>query len=99
MLIHSDGAPFLACSVRVGYFYAVLPLGTPAKTFHVIVDTGSTVTYVPCNDCRHCGPDHDGAPFNPSQSPTAKWVGCGDAQCKAQVGGGRGRWHGYAGCG
>eukprot|EP00878_Enallax_costatus_P016920 GHUV01017762.1.p1 GENE.GHUV01017762.1~~GHUV01017762.1.p1 ORF type:complete len:346 (+),score=38.40 GHUV01017762.1:399-1436(+) len=68
-------------SVRVGYFYAVLPLGTPPKLFDVIVDTGSTVTYVPCNDCEHCG-THNDLPFNPSQSPTSKWLSCNDQQCK-----------------
>eukprot|EP00882_Tetradesmus_deserticola_P031565 GHRQ01035700.1.p1 GENE.GHRQ01035700.1~~GHRQ01035700.1.p1 ORF type:complete len:168 (+),score=28.71 GHRQ01035700.1:238-741(+) len=71
-------------SVSVGYFYAVLPLGTPPRQFHAIVDTGSTVTYVPCNDCRHCGV-HDGSPFNPSQSPTAKYLSCKDPQCSKQV--------------
>jgi hypothetical protein len=73
-----------ACSVRIGYFYAVLPLGTPPRQFHAIVDTGSTVTYVPCHDCRHCG-THNSAPFNPSQSPTAKYLSCKDPQCSRQV--------------
>lgn len=69
--------------MHVGYFYATLPLGTPPSYFNVIVDTGSTVTYVPCADCAHCG-RHDDAPFNPSASKTAKWVGCRDAACAAQ---------------
>jgi hypothetical protein len=37
------------------YFYATLRLGTPPKPFTVIVDTGSTITYVPCSTCRRCG--------------------------------------------
>ena len=41
------------------YFYATLHLGTPARQFAVIVDTGSTITYVPCASCgRNCGPHH-----------------------------------------
>ena len=41
------------------YFYATLHLGTPPKQFAVIVDTGSTITYVPCASCgRNCGPHH-----------------------------------------
>lgn len=37
------------------YFYTTLTLGTPPRTFALIIDTGSTVTYVPCADCTHCG--------------------------------------------
>jgi hypothetical protein len=51
--------------VREGYFYATLPLGSPAKAFGLIVDTGSTITYVPCHDCEHCGPNHYNEPYNP----------------------------------
>ena len=41
------------------YFYATLHLGTPARQFAVIVDTGSTITYVPCASCgKNCGPHH-----------------------------------------
>lgn len=39
------------------------------------------VTYVPCNDCKHCG-NHNDLPFNPSHSPTSNWLSCGDQQCK-----------------
>jgi hypothetical protein len=52
-------------SVREGYFYATLPLGSPAKHFSLIVDTGSTITYVPCHDCEHCGTNHYNQPYNP----------------------------------
>jgi len=51
--------------VREGYFYAALALGSPPQLFDVIVDTGSTITYVPCNDCQHCGPNHYNQPYNP----------------------------------
>ena len=44
---------------RRRYFYATLQLGTPAKSFEVIVDTGSTITYVPCSQCGdQCGSHH-----------------------------------------
>ncbi len=51
------------------YFYATLHLGTPARQFAVIVDTGSTITYVPCASCgRNCGPHHKAcAMFPPPQ--------------------------------
>lgn len=52
-------------SVREGYFYASLRLGSPPQRFGLIVDTGSTITYVPCHDCQHCGPNHYNTPYNP----------------------------------
>lgn len=36
----------------------MLGLGSPAQQFALIVDTGSTVTYVPCKSCTHCGKQH-----------------------------------------
>ena len=45
------------------YFYAELHLGTPPNRFHVIVDTGSTMTYVPCISCgSNCGTHHKVCP-------------------------------------
>jgi hypothetical protein len=37
------------------YFYARLALGTPPREYEAIIDTGSTITYVPCAGCKHCG--------------------------------------------
>lgn len=37
----------------------MLALGSPPLTFALIVDTGSTITYVPCSSCAtSCGPHH-----------------------------------------
>ena len=50
-----NGNPCVHCR----YFYATLLLGTPQRQFAVIVDTGSTITYVPCASCgKNCGPHH-----------------------------------------
>lgn len=38
-----------------GYYTTRLWIGTPPQRFALIVDTGSTVTYVPCSTCEHCG--------------------------------------------
>ena len=74
-----------------GYYYVDVSLGTPPKSFQVIVDTGSTLTYVPCVDCgSNCGA-HTGAPkFDPdpeSGSRTCERVRCGTEDC-----------HGVGGC-
>lgn len=38
------------------YYYATINLGTPPRPFTVIIDTGSTITYVPCSQCQQkCG--------------------------------------------
>lgn len=50
------------CSLRIGgsgrlyrYYTTRLWIGTPPQEFALIVDTGSTVTYVPCSNCVECG--------------------------------------------
>jgi hypothetical protein len=64
--------------VREGYFYATLPLGSPAMHFSLIVDTGSTITYVPCHDCQHCGTNHYNQPYNPRSVLCGVCVGGGE---------------------
>eukprot|EP00798_Chlamydomonas_sp_ICE-L_P005797 gene5797-6078_t len=78
-LLRSGYLP-LKGSVSMGYFYVQISLGTPAKVFALIVDTGSTITYVPCNDCAHCGSHFDAA-FNPSASSSVTRLACGIAAC------------------
>lgn len=66
-----------------GYFYSSLYLGTPAKKFSVIVDTGSTMTYVPCSTCGHgCGPNHQKSAFDPTASSTCASISCHSLDCK-----------------
>jgi hypothetical protein len=38
-----------------GYYTTRLWIGTPPQRFALIVDTGSSVTYVPCSSCEQCG--------------------------------------------
>ncbi|KAL3138709.1 hypothetical protein ABBQ32_006464 [Trebouxia sp. C0010 RCD-2024] len=66
-----------------GYFYANLQLGTPPKNFQVIVDTGSTITYVPCSQCGdQCGSHHADAAFDLHVSSSAEEIFCGDPRCQ-----------------
>ena len=41
----------------LGYFAAEVCVGPPGnqKSFQLIVDTGSSLTAFPCQDCAHCG--------------------------------------------
>ena len=57
------------------------PSAPPPLSFDVIVDTGSTMTYVPCARCgRACGPHHQ-AGFSVDTSSTARTVRCATPAC------------------
>jgi hypothetical protein len=49
----------------LGYFSAEICIGTKQKhrTFDLIVDTGSSLTALPCEGCSHCGRHRDGARY------------------------------------
>ncbi|XP_057544580.1 aspartic proteinase 36-like [Amaranthus tricolor] len=67
-----------------GYYTTRLYIGTPSQEFALIVDTGSTVTYVPCSDCDQCG-NHQDPKFQPDLSSTYHPVKCNpDCNCDAE---------------
>ncbi|KAM7264031.1 hypothetical protein ACFE04_001714 [Oxalis oulophora] len=60
--------------VRVGF-------GMPAKFYSLIMDTGSTLTWLQCKPCvLHCHPQVD-LMFDPSASKTFKYLPCTTSQC------------------
>ncbi|KAL0545583.1 hypothetical protein IC582_015472 [Cucumis melo] len=64
-----------------GYYTTRLWIGTPPQEFALIVDTGSTVTYVPCSNCVECG-NHQDPRFQPELSSTYQPVKCNvDCNC------------------
>ncbi|EPS62720.1 hypothetical protein M569_12069, partial [Genlisea aurea] len=66
-----------------GYYTTRLGIGTPPQTFALIVDTGSTVTYVPCSTCKQCG-NHQDPKFQPDLSSSYQPVKCNiDCTCDA----------------
>lgn len=64
----------------LGYFSATVCMGTPARQFDLIVDTGSALTAVPCDGCPHCGVhkhgSNAGARFSETSSSTAAAISC-----------------------
>ncbi|XP_019446838.1 PREDICTED: probable aspartic protease At2g35615 isoform X2 [Lupinus angustifolius] len=58
-----------------GYYTTRVWIGTPPQKFALIVDSGSTITYVPCSSCQHCG-KHKDPKFQPDLSRTYKPVKC-----------------------
>lgn len=64
-----------------GYYTTRLFIGTPPQEFALIVDSGSTVTYVPCATCEQCG-KHQDPRFQPDLSSTYQPVQCNiDCNC------------------
>ncbi|KAL9245822.1 hypothetical protein vseg_019427 [Gypsophila vaccaria] len=64
-----------------GYYTTRIWIGTPPQEFALIVDTGSTVTYVPCSSCDHCG-NHQDPKFQPDLSDSYQPVKCNpDCTC------------------
>ncbi|KAL1514842.1 hypothetical protein AB1Y20_003927 [Prymnesium parvum] len=62
----------------LGYYSTDVCLGSPPRRYDLIIDTGSSVTAVPCASCRACGTHHCGTEgrFDVSRSSTARRVGC-----------------------
>ena len=58
-----------------GYFAADVTVGNPPQRFSLIVDTGSSITALPCAECERCGA-HANPPFVPASSRTFEPVGC-----------------------
>jgi hypothetical protein len=77
---------------ELGYFYGFLRVGTPPQRFTVILDTGSTITAIPCSGCRACGA-HQNPPFDVALSSTGRYVGCGE--CGHSCSSGRCRFSQY----
>lgn len=80
-----DGAYQLHGTVKdLEYFYVSVELGTPPREYDLIVDTGSTMTYVPCETCTACG-THKHAPYGPTVSSTYREVPCNSTKCACGV--------------
>ncbi|KAK6920171.1 Xylanase inhibitor, C-terminal [Dillenia turbinata] len=74
----------LSGSVTLGLYYAKVNFGTPAKAFHVQVDTGSDLFWVSCSTCKNC-PKYSQLGivkfFTPESSLTASSIGCYQSFC------------------
>ncbi|CAI5980721.1 unnamed protein product [Closterium sp. NIES-64] len=66
--------------LELGYYYVTLYLGWPPQRFALIADTGSSITYVPCAACTHCG-NHQDPRFNPALSASYATIPCAHPRC------------------
>jgi hypothetical protein len=60
-------------------YYTYVQIGTPAVSFSVVVDTGSSDFFIPQAGCSGCMPPTKGSPlYNGSKSMSSTRVGCTD---------------------
>ncbi|VAI85430.1 unnamed protein product [Triticum turgidum subsp. durum] len=68
-------------SVGVGNYVTQLGLGTPATTYAMVVDTGSSLTWLQCSPCVVSCHRQAGPLYNPRASSTYAAVPCSAPQC------------------
>lgn len=68
-------------------YVVTIGIGTPARNFTVLFDTGSDLTWVQCKPCTDSCYQQQEPLFDPSKSSTYVDVPCGTPQCK--IGGGQ----------
>ena len=65
-----------------GEFFMKINLGTPARTFNNLMDTGSDLVWVQCTPCVQCYNETD-AKFDPTASTSYSVSSCDDALCSS----------------
>ncbi|KAL5199638.1 hypothetical protein ABZP36_020841 [Zizania latifolia] len=68
-------------SVGVGNYVTRLGLGTPATSYVMVVDTGSSLTWLQCSPCSVLCHRQAGPVFDPRASGTYATVPCSASQC------------------
>ncbi|KHN03184.1 Aspartic proteinase nepenthesin-1 [Glycine soja] len=61
-----------------------LEFGTPSQTFPFVLDTGSTLVWLPCSShylCSKCNSSSNTPKFIPKNSSSSKFVGCTNPKC------------------
>lgn len=75
----ADMAPMQG-DLALGYYYTHIWLGSSQQRASVILDTGSSLTALPCVGCSTCG-SHSNPPYDPALSNSSSPVLCSDALC------------------
>ncbi|XP_073028927.1 aspartyl protease family protein At5g10770-like [Primulina eburnea] len=69
--------------IGISNYYTKIGLGTPTTYHNVIMDTGSSFSWVQCEPCLvYCHPQA-GSRFNPFASRTYQKLSCGTSQCSS----------------
>ncbi|KAJ1699833.1 hypothetical protein LUZ63_008345 [Rhynchospora breviuscula] len=70
-------------SVGVGNYVTRIGLGTPATSYVMVVDTGSSLTWLQCSPCVVSCHAQAGPVFNPKTSNSYRQVTCTASECSA----------------
>uniref|UniRef100_A0A7N1A081 Peptidase A1 domain-containing protein n=1 Tax=Kalanchoe fedtschenkoi TaxID=63787 RepID=A0A7N1A081_KALFE len=65
-----------------GEYFAQFGIGTPSKTAHLAIDTGSDISWVQCQPCSECYSQTDPI-YDPSASSTYQPLTCSAPACQA----------------
>ncbi|CAL9753687.1 unnamed protein product [Musa acuminata subsp. burmannicoides] len=68
-------------STGVGNYVTQIGLGTPAKSYVMVVDTGSSLSWLQCSPCRIYCHDQVGSVFDPAASASYRPVSCSESEC------------------
>ncbi|CAL9097574.1 unnamed protein product [Musa acuminata var. zebrina] len=68
-------------SIGVGNYITRIDLGTPAKSYVMLVDTGSSLSWLQCSPCNVSCHAQVGSVFNPASSATYRAVSCSASEC------------------
>ncbi|XP_064954945.1 aspartyl protease family protein At5g10770-like [Musa acuminata AAA Group] len=84
LILHPDAASIplsSGTSVGVGNYVTRVGLGTPVKSYVMVVDTGSSLSWLQCSPCRVSCHSQVGAVFDPAASATYRSVSCSAPEC------------------
>ncbi|URE06462.1 aspartic proteinase [Musa troglodytarum] len=70
-------------SIGVGNYVTQIGLGTPAKSYVMVVDTGSSLSWLQCSPCRIYCHDQVGPVFDPAASASYRPVSCSESECNS----------------
>ncbi|KAK1292997.1 Protein ASPARTIC PROTEASE IN GUARD CELL 1 [Acorus calamus] len=68
-------------SIGVGNYVTRIGLGTPSKSYAVVVDTGSSLSWVQCQPCKFYCHRQRGPIFNPRASNSYQVSSCKSPEC------------------
>ncbi|GMI99535.1 ASPARTIC PROTEASE IN GUARD CELL 1 [Hibiscus trionum] len=69
-------------SLGSGEYFTRVGIGSPAKQFYMVLDTGSDINWIQCEPCSECYQQSDPI-FNPSASSSYNPVSCDSRQCSS----------------
>ncbi|KAJ0913285.1 putative nepenthesin [Helianthus annuus] len=69
-------------SQGIGEYFARVGLGTPVQTYHLVIDTGSDITWLQCEQCFNCYQQTEPI-YDPSGSSSYNVLPCTSQQCES----------------